>query len=30
MQALSKFEEGNATTVTVKRGDQVVSAEVTF
>ena len=30
MQALSKFEEGNSTTVKVKRGDQVVSVEVTF
>ena len=30
MQALSKFEEGNSTTVKVKRGDQVFSVEVTF
>ncbi len=30
MQALSKFEKGNSTTVKVKRGDQVVSVEVTF
>ncbi len=30
MQALSKFEKGNSTTVKVKRGAQVVSLEVTF
>lgn len=30
MKALSKFEKGNTTTVKVKRGDEVVEAEVTF
>jgi hypothetical protein len=30
MKALSKFEKGHTTTVKVKRGDEVVEAEVTF
>lgn len=30
MQALSKFEKGDATTIVVKRGDEVIEAEVTF
>ena len=30
MTALSKFEKGDTTTVKVKRGDEVVEAEVTF
>lgn len=30
MKALSKFEAGNTTIVKVKRGDQIIEAEVTF